>query len=88
MQPDAPTSQPIPIIQKKNHKRIALWLLLGPTVLLVVTLSLFGFSNGLLLDFEVARFSVNIILFVAGVVGFLAWLPGIVIGLILLLNKK
>ena len=83
----------------------ALWLLIAPTALFIVTLMLFAIINlifsyvtpeinsginngGELSGGTIAVSIVNIILFLMGVVSVITWLPGIIVGIVLLATKK
>jgi hypothetical protein len=99
-----PTEQPLPkapqISQKKSHKKLALTLLIGPTVLLIFAFILFAILNSINSAAHPAANSgelfgesnpvvtiINVLLFLLGTVGVLSWLPGIIIGAILLSKK-
>ncbi len=71
-----------------RRKKIALWLLIGPSALFVGTLILYPVTNVLFPASSVIKATINIILYLAGVVTILTWLPGIIIGTILLATKK
>jgi hypothetical protein len=71
----------------------ALWLLIGPTGLLITTFVLYALVNWLLdsaglLNSNALAVTLNIILFLIGVLAVVAWLPGIVAGIVLLASKK
>ncbi len=79
----------------------ALWLLIAPTALFIVTFILFAVINlifnqtmQLPADGEALAPTplivtiTNIILFLTGVVSVITWLPGIIIGIVLLATKK
>lgn len=92
-----PTAEPMPAAtptaRKKSHTVLALFLLLGPTALIVVSFILyavvnFAFSNSALPGAESpVQTILNVFLFLAGTVSVLTWLPGIIIGIILLAKK-
>lgn len=94
MEPSKSPSQPVAStvpnseISKKSYKKLALWLLIAPTALLIVTFILYLFLNGLLEEVNVARGIANVILFISGLVGIIAWLPGLITGIVLLVTKK
>jgi hypothetical protein len=121
MEPEQ-TPPPAPTNRKKvaTRTKVALWLLLGPTVLLVATFILFAVANlafgnipqtlpeacetssSSLFGDEItpeceqelfglqspAEQAINVILFLIGTVGVIAWVPGLVIGIILLATKR
>lgn len=71
----------------------ALWLIIGPIALLIVTFFLYAllswFTGTPLNDtLSVLQVILNVVLFIIGVVAVLAILPGIIIGAILLATKK
>lgn len=105
-QPEAPAYQPptepaaatAPTIPGKR-KAIALWLLIGPTALIIgsillfavanyVTASLAPASSDLIAPTPPLNAAINIILFAVGAVSVITWLPGIVIGIILLASSN
>ena len=77
----------------------ALWLLIGPSALIIVDLILYALMNWIFTATAPAPSSelfapqtgasvfVNILLFIFGLIGILAWLPGIIIGIVLLTTK-
>lgn len=86
------TAQP-----KNRTKIIALLLILGPTLLIVSAFALFALTNLVLNptfwptpDSELVAPTplgitiVNVTLFIMGSTGVIAWLPGIIIGVVLL----
>lgn len=92
-QPPAPV-QPV----KKKHRTLALWLLIGPSALFVITLVTTLMAPALFPDQPPApgelfsephpgRTVINIFAFLSGAIVFLTWLPGIIIGSILLAKK-
>jgi hypothetical protein len=95
---ETPLNAPTQEESKKSHKKLGLVLLIGPSALLVLTFALYAISN--LITNSAAPSSgelfaqpspissvINILLFLLGTVGVITWLPGIIIGIILL-NKK
>lgn len=83
---------------KKSYKKLGLVFLLGPTILFAVAIALSAIANltaGSAQPTDANLFGepspltsvLNVIVFLVGEVAALAWLPGIVIGIILL-NKK
>lgn len=98
MQPEQPTPpqtqlQPqgeAPIQpSKKSHKKLALWLLIGPTAFIILALAIAIIMNlyfsgvTLLPEDSFLRKIINIIIFLVGA----AWFPGVIIGIILLAKK-
>jgi small-conductance mechanosensitive channel len=106
-QPSAPAYQP-PVNQtaatapaKNTRKILALWLLIGPTALIVSSIILYAVVNlitasltpapadgALISQTPVLQSIINIILFLVGVVSVIAWLPGIIAGIILFATQK
>jgi|GEM_PF-500914 len=115
--------------RKSVRKKVALWLMIGPTALLVVALILFAITNSIAAapndtdtnmaptqsaeqntsgqeslfgdsttttDSDTQLFNepspgqtiANILLFITGTVGVIAWLPGLITGIILLTTAK
>ncbi|MEO6110157.1 MAG: hypothetical protein ABIP50_04060 [Candidatus Saccharimonadales bacterium] len=79
----------------------ALWLLIAPTGLLIITFIFFAIINWVFNptmwptpDTEafaptpIGITIANILLFVTGAVSVMTWLPGIIIGIVLLATKK
>ncbi|HEV7952222.1 MAG TPA: hypothetical protein VGO98_02505 [Candidatus Saccharimonadales bacterium] len=106
-QPEAPAYQPpaeqiAPVAPAKNKRKIlALWLLIGPTALIVGSLILHAIANFILSSTTPAptegemfgpqspiQSVVNVILFAIGAISVITWLPGIIIGIILLTTQK
>lgn len=96
--PQGPTLPPP--APKKSHKKLALFLLLGPTALLLLAVLLYAVSNFVSSAGQPAANSeelfaqpspisaiLNIFIFFLGVVGVIAWLPGVIIGVVLLSKK-
>lgn len=106
--PEAPAYQPpagqaIPAINGKNTRRvIALWLLIGPTALIIGSLLLYAIVNFILASTMPAtppegeafgsqspiQTILNVILFLVGAVSVMTWLPGIIAGIVLLTTEK
>lgn len=88
------------VTQASNRKRtiLALWLMIGPTALIIVTIALYAVANLLMTGTASAAspFSqpsvlqqiVNITLFLVGIVVIVTWLPGLITGIVLLATKK
>jgi hypothetical protein len=98
--PSNPQEQP-QASPRKLHKKLALMFLIGPTALILIAVILSAFSNFINSSSQPVPASgdlfgetnpistvLNIIVFLLGALGILVWLPGIIIGLILLLNKN
>lgn len=81
-----------PTKQKLSGRtKASLWLMIGPAGLLVVTFLLYAIMNAILGangSTGASPVILNIILFLAGVVGVISFIPGIIIGAILLATKK
>ncbi|MNH50433.1 hypothetical protein D3C73_20470 [compost metagenome] len=104
-EPQAPVHQPIGAAQspRRNTRKItAIWLLVGPTALIVFSIAAYAvanliFNSGVNMQNNnaelfgqqpVAVTIINIILFITGLLGVIAWLPGIIIGIVLLATKR
>lgn len=94
MQPDTqPTLTPADItrIQHMNKQKM-IWgivCLAAPTVLLVLTFLLYALVNFIAYDNMSALHSIiNVVLFFVGLLGFITWLPGIIVGIILLSTRR
>lgn len=91
-------TSPVSDIKKSNKKKLiwGLICLIGPTLLIVLAillyaiLNFFVMSSGSELTQEPTAFSktVNIVLYLSGIISVLTWLPGIIIGIILLAGRK
>jgi hypothetical protein len=113
MEPNSqPNTQPTPEPQQltqppaeaAQHKRTsrrtiaALWCLIGPTALLIVTFILYAVINyigtstsangSLSSGSSIFNTISNIVIFLIGALAFITWLPGVIVGIILLANKK
>ena len=69
-----------------TRKKTALWLMIGPTAALVITFIGYALVNALFNSGGSAV--INILLFIVGVISTLAWLPGMIVGIVLLSTKK
>ena len=91
-----PTTLPIEPTQPARHTmtvrtKAALWLMIGPTALFIVTFMLFAMTNWVVSSFapvSIATTIINILLFIAGSVSMLTWLPGLIVGIVLLATAK
>ena len=78
---------------KLNKRTIgAIWLLVGPSILLFLVFFLFAISNwffGITGTTGSNSFTViiNVFLWLLGVIGLIAWLPGLILGIVLLATK-
>lgn len=88
MQPTESVTQQTRAVRKHNSVKYALLLMLLPFSLVLITFSLYSIVDRVLQDFSTLSTLVEILLFVVGLVGLIATLPGIVIGVILLIVKK
>lgn len=121
---ESPNNVSVPPKKVSGRTKAALWLMIAPTALLVLTFVLYAGINWVLaagvtsdpsnctpatsdysisqglnaipndedcstVSHETSIFAtlVNIFLFLAGVIGVLSWLPGLVIGIVLLATK-
>lgn len=94
-----PAPGELPQTPKKSHKVLGLILLLGPTAFIILSILLYAVINfifsstaqpsadSLYSNSSPVQAILNIFLFLAGAVGTLLWLPGIIIGIILLAKK-
>jgi len=78
--------------QKKDVKLVAgLWLLIAPTALIIATFVLYAIVNfaiGSTDNVSIVRSIMNILLFMVGAISIITWLPGLIIGIILLATRK
>ncbi len=99
------TSHPVQTKLSKRTK-VALWLMIGPTALIIVSLMAHAIINivmgvvppdqdpsqnpNLFISSEttVASMILSALFSLIGVVSFLAWLPGLITGIVLLATKK
>lgn len=98
-QPSSDPSQPAITKAPKNHKKLALFLLIGPTAFFVLAIIAYAVLNfitsaeqsnsatGLFSEQSPLKTSANVLLFLVGALTVLTWLPGIIIGIILLSKK-
>ena len=75
-----------------KRKAVALWLLIAPSALIVFTMVLYIIVNavaGNSYDSATDSFTAfaNILIFLVSLVGFISWLPGIIVGIVLLASK-
>ncbi len=98
-----PDEQPVVATPTSNKKRkvLALWLLLAPTALIVSIAILYSIVNFIAVStaptpIEGELFAqpspiqatINLILFAVGAISAIAWLPGLIAGIILLATQK
>lgn len=76
---------------KKMTKRtkIALWLLITPTAMIVAGISLFAVASFILTSVDMLgsntlTVTLNVLLYFISLIGLLTWLPGLIIGIVLL----
>jgi hypothetical protein len=100
-QPPAPqTIQPVVVgPPKKSHKKLALLLLIAPTTLFIFAILLMALSNlffsvqmsetgDLFGQTPVGKTILNILIFLFSAIAFISWLPGLVIGIVLLVKQS
>lgn len=94
-------------MQPTTHKtstrtKTALWLLIGPTALIVISLLLYAIVNLFMSNTETpapadgqlfaeqstGNAVINTLLFLVGVIGSISWLPGLITGIVLLATAK
>jgi hypothetical protein len=83
-----------------TRTKVALLLLIGPTAIIILDLMLYALMNwvfstpasspssDLFAAQTGASVFVNVLLFILGLIGILAWLPGLITGIVLLATKK
>lgn len=96
----APPTAPSEEAKPKSHTKLALVLLIGPTALFIVTIICYAVMNLIIGSPETntagelfnepspVKTVLNVLLFLVGTISILAWLPGVIIGIILLAKKK
>jgi hypothetical protein len=70
-----------------GRTKAALWLLISPTALIVISILGFALMNWVYSGETGGIVAANIFLWLVGVVGVVAWLPGLVIGIVLLATQ-
>lgn len=102
--PQAPIAPqpPVPSVveaPRKSHKKLALWLIIGPSALFIVAIGLsilsgFLFNNSQPTDSELftpaspVQTILNIVIFLSMAVSIITWLPGLIIGIVLLAKQS
>ena len=88
-------SQHIEAIKKSNKSKTkwALVCLIGPTALFVGSILLYAIVNFIFggspeADMSPIKTIVNVLLFLAGALTVATWLPGIIVGVVLLVTRK
>jgi hypothetical protein len=83
------TPTPPPTTPSKNpaRQKVALLLLIGPTALIIGSIILSIVVGFMFTNVMIVRSITNVVVFLAGLITFLTWLPGIIIGIILLTTK-
>ena len=86
--------------KQKSHTKLALFLLIGPTALFIGAIICYAVMNFIISSTEPGtstelfnepspiKTGLNVLLFLAGAISVLTWLPGIIIGIVLLAKKK
>jgi len=102
MQVQQPPQAGVHTSRKKlaSRTKLALWLMIGPTALFAIALTLLALTNLIFNptfwptpdteDFAATPIGitiVNVLLFTVGAIAALAWLPGIITGAVLLAKK-
>lgn len=82
-----PFSPPTAPAINNTRKNIALWLLIGPSALFIGTIILYAITNLIFPETALLKTLMNIGMFFVGLISFLTWLPGIIIGIVLLTTK-
>ena len=91
MYPQPLTPEQITLI-RRNSKRKLIWgivCLVGPSVLFVASIILYATANlAYSIDVDSAvRSIINALLFFVGTITIITWLPGIIVGIILLVTR-
>jgi hypothetical protein len=96
------TPAPAPRTKMSGRTKLALWLLIGPTALFIATFVIYALVNllttvvipptapepgSLFGPTPVGLVIMNVILFIVGVITVITWLPGLIIGIVLLATK-
>lgn len=98
-QPVAPQAPQVVEAPGKSHKKLALWLIIGPSALFVVAiglslLSALFFNNAQPTDGEMfapvspVQTIFNLFFFLSMLVSIVTWLPGLIIGIVLLAKQS
>ena len=91
-QPQPPVTPPAsPIVAPKSRKGLALTLMIMPSALIIASLALAALLRPLFTDSSegiTLLALTNIISFLAGAIGVLTCVPGMVIGIIILVKQK
>ena len=100
---DPATLAPVPAQQRKitGRTKLALWLMIGPTALLVVSFIGYAIINWIFMSAPAAADStalftaespakviLNILFFLTGAISVVTGLPGLIIGIVLLATPK
>jgi hypothetical protein len=83
---------------RKSHKKLALWLIIGPTALFILAIVLSILSGlifngsssdgGLFGDTSPLRTIINLFFFLSMLISIITWLPGLIIGIVLLAKQS
>lgn len=87
--PMPPAPGELPSAPKKSHKTLGLILLIGPSALFILAILVSALSNLVAssgVDNPLVT-AMNVFAFLGGAITVLTWLPGIIIGIILLAKK-
>ena len=82
-----PFSPPASPSKNNSRQKVALWLLIGPSALFVGVIILYAVTNLIFPEVAIIKTFTNIAAFLAGLISFLTWLPGMIIGIVLLATK-
>lgn len=85
-----PPETPVHTKRKKltSRTRLALWLIFSPTILLALTCALFALINEGNFTSMPNLTPSNLFVFVLGLLGIITWLPGLIVGIVLLATQK
>lgn len=88
-------------VKMSGRTKGALWLLIAPTALIIGTFLIYGIVNWIAVimsptpaDGElfatqpIGGVIINVIFFIFGTIGIIAWLPGLIAGIVLLATAK
>ncbi|NCU29306.1 hypothetical protein EOM60_01705 [Candidatus Saccharibacteria bacterium] len=92
MNPQNITPDQVEQIKKSNKKKLiwGLVCLLGPSALVIFSILLYAIANFAAISTGTSLYNpaVNILLYLVGIIAILTWLPGIIIGIVLLTQRQ
>ena len=89
-QPESYTPEQVTAIERTNKLKLTWGIicLVAPTALVVLTIILYAITQLITNDLSNARTVINVLLFLVGSLAVFTWLPGIVVGIILLATRE